>query len=310
MSVEILQNRKYSYIRGFNYFPSNITFLRDMTEMFDERLWDKELDYARDLGANTLRVWFDIDSHMRDPKHFLEVFSKIIGIVRDHGMELMPVLYNCWLDREHPFGALYPQDVYSGKRQRHYDYLESVVGTFAQEKTIVMWDLCNEPYSFGWNESCREMETEFWLDLAAFFHSLKPSQPLTMGTHSVVDHTPEAIYDALDVLSCHPYSGWENDTFMDTLMPHVSHANQTGKALVCTETFQGSLSDEVRSLCISRCKQGFQAMNVGYIAFQLMEGNMISARKDWTDSNCAPGDCGFFPFVLLDGTVRPGHSLL
>lgn len=310
--MERLINDRYSFVRGFNYFPSNVTFLRDVTEMFDENLWMKELGYARIMGANTIRVWFDIDSHMRNQERFLEVFSKILTIIRSYDMKLMPVLYNDWVDKEHPIGAIYPQDIYSGSRKRHYDYLKSVVGTFSQEETIIMWDLCNEPYSseYEWGEELLNKQTDFWLDLANYIHQLKPKQPLTMGTHSFVSRTPECIYKELDVLSCHVYQGWENDTFEETLEPHVKHANEIGKALVCTETFQGSLNDVRRALCIERCKKAFKAANVGYIAFQLMEGKMISARRDWTDDNCAPGDRGYFPFVLLDGTVRENHTLL
>lgn len=308
--MEVLQNVKYADMRGFNYMPSNITFLRDMTERFDENTWCRELDIAKALGANTLRIWFDVDAHMRNPEHFLAVFAKIVERIRERDMQMMPVLYNCWLDKGHPFGALYPQDIYQGVRDRHYAYLQDVVGTFAQEKTILMWDMCNEPYSFNWNQLCKDKETDFWLDLIACFRKVNPSQPLTMGTHSTVENTPEAIYEALDVLTCHPYAGWENDKFLDTLLPHVVHANKMGKALICSETFQGSLSDETRSLCIERCKTALKATKTGYLAFQLMEGCMTSARRDWTDLNCMPGDRGFFPFVLSDGTVRPGHSIL
>lgn len=308
--METLKNIKYADMRGFNYMPSNITFLRDVTDKFDEKIWNTELDYAKKLGANTLRVWFDIDSHMRDRENFLAVFKKIVELIGQRDMKMMPVLYNCWLDTEHPFGALYPQDIYSGKRERHYNYLKSVVGTFANEDTIIMWDMCNEPFSFLGSVARAELEIEFWQDLIAFFRKINPSQPLTMGTHSVVHLTPESIYEALDVLSCHPYEGWEKDAFVDTVLPHVEHANKMEKALVCTETFQGSLSDETRSLCVNRCKACFKELKVGYLAFQLMEGNMISARRDWTDENCMPGDRGFFPFVLKDGTVREGHSIL
>ena len=68
--MEKIKNTQYKDVRGFNYNPSNITFLRDVTEMFDEKIWERELGYAKDLGANTLRVWFDIDSHMRDEENF------------------------------------------------------------------------------------------------------------------------------------------------------------------------------------------------------------------------------------------------
>ena len=291
--MEVIKNTTYSYIRGFNYFPSNVTFLRDVTEMYEEGIWNRELEFAEKFGANTLRIWFDIDSHMRDEKKFIEVFKKIVEQVKRHNMKMMPVLYNCWLDLEHPFGALYPQEVYSKNRERHYEYIKNVVGTFANEETIIMWDLCNEPYSFGWNDKCVEQETCFWVDLIKCFREVNPSQPLTMGTHNVVEHTPRVIYELLDVLSCHPYMGWENDAFAKTLAPHVENANRMGKALVCTETFQGSLSDETRSLCIERCKKAFKEVNMGYIGFQLMAGNMISAREDWTDTNAAPGDRGF-----------------
>lgn len=304
-----LENTKYEYVRGFNYNPSNITFLRDVTEMFDEKIWERELGYAKDLGANTLRVWFDIDSHMRDEENFLTVFGKIIEMIAERGMKMMPVLYNCWVDAEHPFGAIHSQDMYSGNRQRHYHYLKSVLSAFKDEKSIIMWDLCNEPYSFGNDRESVDKETDFWLDLISCFREINPDQPLTMGTHSDVEHTPEAIFEALDVLSCHPYIGWEDDTFADTLAPHVEHANKLGKAILCTEAFQGSLSDEIRSQCIDRCKKAFKGVGMGYLAYQLMEGKMVSARRDWTDLNCKEGDRGYFPFVYLDGTVREGHSI-
>ena len=181
--MEKINDKTYSYIRGFNYFASNVTFSRDVIELYDDAIWDRELGYAEQFKANTLRIWFDIDSFMRDERLFIETFGKILNKVKAHGMKMMPVLYNCWLDLEHPFGALYPQDVYSNNRKRHYDYLQSVVGMFANDPTIVMWDLCNEPYSFGWNEKCIQQETDFWLDLIACFRKINPSQPLTMGTH-------------------------------------------------------------------------------------------------------------------------------
>ena len=78
--MELLKNTQYSEIRGFNYMPSNITFLRDVTDKFDETIWNRELDYAKNLGANTIRVWFDIDSHMQDTENFLSVFTKIVQL--------------------------------------------------------------------------------------------------------------------------------------------------------------------------------------------------------------------------------------
>ena len=80
--MEVIKNTTYSYIRGFNYFPSNVTFLRDVTEMYEEGIWNRELEFAEKFGANTLRIWFDIDSHMRDEKKFIEVFKKGLELIK------------------------------------------------------------------------------------------------------------------------------------------------------------------------------------------------------------------------------------
>lgn len=49
--METLQNTQYAAMRGFNYLPSNITYLRDVTEMFDRQIWEKELDIAKKHGS-------------------------------------------------------------------------------------------------------------------------------------------------------------------------------------------------------------------------------------------------------------------
>ncbi len=313
-----LVHRDYETVRGFNYVPSYAFILCDTMDRFDERVWDREFSYARDLNANSLRIWVSSVSYHRDPTRFLRNFEKALVLCGKHNLSVMPTLYNRWVDANYPFGQLELAHVLAPQepRNEHRTYVEQFVSAFRREPRIIMWDLCNEPYGYAYIKDAAlkaqlvKRETAFLQMILSAARDAGPSQPLTLGTCGAVDHSDPAVYDLVDVISMHPYAGWWNDEYEKEVDAYIELANRKDKPLLCTETCQGSLDDGVRVECIRKSLGVLKARGIGWYAWQLCAGEMVSARRDRTDNNAKPGDRGYMCFVLEDGSIRPGHEVI
>ena len=314
-----LNRPDYQHIRGFNYIPSYAMVLNDVMDNFDENVWDREFAYAEKLCANSLRVWVSMFSFMREPILFLRRFETILSLAEKHSVSIMPVLFNRWVDRNYPFGSTNLVEMLNPLNESHKKYIFDFLSAFHDDKRILMWDLCNEPYCY-YNapsnhvpelpEIINAIETRFWTDALALAREAGPSQPLTIGFSGPVGNTPECMHRAVDVMSFHPYEGWDGAGYAQFTDEFIAAANRFDKPLICTETCQGSLDDRVRAKCIESCVSVLSDRQTGWYVFQLMGGEMVSARPDRTDENCLPGDRGYFPFVNRDGTVRIGHEIV
>jgi hypothetical protein len=309
---------EYKKIRGFNYIPSYAFTLNDVMDRFDENTWQQEFGYAKKLNANSLRIWFSKESFSRNQDCFIRNFEKILCLAEKCHLTIMPVLYNRWVDRNYPFGQLDLTEVINEMGEEHGRYVSRVISAFKDDPRIVMWDLCNEPFSyqeaFGDMElvkKLKEYETKFWNTCINVFRGINPIQPVTLGFHGPVSNTPEELYDRVDVISFHPYLGWEDKGYEELILSYVQLANRKMKPLLCTETCQGSLNNNTRRLCVHNCLNALLKFNIGWYVFQLCSGEMVSARRDRTDLNAKDGDRGYFPFIHhTDGSIREGHEII
>jgi len=313
-----LIHKDYVNVRGFNYMPSYSFVLNDVMDSFNEQTWDREFGYACELNANSLRIWVSSVSFHRNPKRFISSFQTVLALAEKRGLSILPTLYNRWVDTLYPFGQLDLAHVIAPQPpgNEHVKYVTQMVSAFRSDRRILMWDLCNEPYCFdnieegNFKDELKCRETVFWKMVISAARDAQPSQPLTMGTCGAVDHNAMEVYDLEDVISMHPYAGWWNDDYEKEVDTHIKFANEKGKPLICTETCQGSLDDAVRQECITRSLGILKRKGIGWYAWQLCAGEMVSSRRDRTDANAKPGDRGYMCFVLEDGTVRPGHSIV
>ncbi|MCX5841388.1 MAG: cellulase family glycosylhydrolase [Deltaproteobacteria bacterium] len=313
-----LARKEYQHIRGFNYMPSYAFILFDVMDRFDVRVWDKEFGYARNLNANSLRIWVSSVSYHKDPTGFLRNFEKILLLANKHDLTIMPTLYNRWVDATYPFGQLELAHVLAPQpaHNEHRTYVMQFVSAFRFDPRIIMWDICNEPYGYAYisdaslKQELRKRETSFLQMVFAAARDADPSQPLTIGTCGATDHNDPEIYDLPDVLCCHPYAGWWNDQYEKEVDSYIDLANRKNKPLLCSETCQGSLDDHVRVECIKNSIGVLKKKGIGWYAWQLCAGEMVSARRDRTDNNAKPGDRGYMCFVLEDGSLRPGHEII
>lgn len=317
-----LVNTNYQQIRGFNYIPSYAYILNDIMDHFEEGVWDREFGYAKMLNANSLRIWVSSVSFHRDIPLFLERFTKILDIAEKYNLTIMPVLYNRWSNLDFPFGQLNYFDVIASKQPRleHKKYIKEFVSFFRHDRRIIMWDMCNEPFLYLWEsvgiddiqlvDLLNKKEIGFWELMVSYFREADASQPLTFGTGFPVDNKLSKVYELEDVVSCHPYSGWWDNGYEEEVQGYIELANRLGKPLVCSETCQGSLDDAIRSECVEKSLHTLKSHNIGWYAWLLCEGEIVSARRDRTDNNAKPGDRGYMSFVLKDGTIRSGHEII
>lgn len=313
-----LKRRDYENIRGFNYVPSYAFVLNDVMDLFNEQVWDREFGYAKNFNANSLRIWVSCVSYHRNPTRFIKDFNKALCLAEKHKLTIMPTLYNRWVDANYPFGQLDLAQVLTPQAtlNEHCKYVSQFVSAFRFDPRIVMWDICNEPYCYPYsNESSitqefRMRETSFFKMIITAARKAEPTQPLTIGTCGPIEHNDIEIFDLVDVISFHPYPGWWNDGYEKETDSYIDLANKRDKPLLCTETCQGSLDDQVRQDCITKSIGVLQRKGIGWYAWQLCAGEMVSARRDRTDTNAKPGDRGYMCFVLEDGSVRPGHEII
>jgi len=313
-----LARKDYKDVRGFNYVPSYAFVLNDIMDMFDEKVWDREFGFARDLNANSLRIWLSSVSYHRDPTRFARNFQKALCLAERHDLTIMPTLYNRWVDANYPFGQLDLAHVLAPQppHNEHAKYVTQLVSAFRSDPRIIMWDMCNEPYGYsyiresGIKQEFKKRETAFMKMLFEAARDAQPSQPLTLGTSGPVEHNDRETYDLADVICFHPYPGWWNDEYERETVSYIDLANRMDKPLLCSETCQGSLDDRVRQECIKSSIGVLRNRGIGWYAWQLCAGEMVSARRDRTDNNAKPGDRGYMCFVLEDGTIRPGHEII
>jgi hypothetical protein len=322
-----LNDTTYADVRGFNYVPSYAATIWDAIDDFDRDVWDREFGFAKRFGSNALRIWCDYLSFQKDERRFLAVWRDALELAERHGLRLMVTVSNRWTDGQWPYGQLDLASVIAGVPSPEYErYLTTFVSTFRDDARILMWDLCNEPFSRAWPpnrgpfppsdgpfaEELARLEMGFWEEAAAIVRSARPSQPITIGLHPLEPYYPAAVHELVDVISCHPYDGWWDGgaPFLAECDKWVGLANELGKPLVCSETCQGSRDDETRRELIGFCIRSLEERSVGWLAWQLMAGQVVSGRPDRVDTNNSrPGDEGPMYFVRQDGTTRPGHEL-
>jgi hypothetical protein len=315
--TEELKNTQYQQIKGFNYVPSYAATIWDVIDRFDAPTWDREFGYSKRFKSNALRIWCDFLSFQRDEDHFLKSWEKGLELAKKHGLRLMIGMSNRWVDALYPYGELELAMVLSGEPSAEYQrYLKTFIGAFKDSPQVLMWDLCNEPFQ-TWDPKQEQIksvlgarEMQFWRAAYETARAAKPSQPITIGIHGGHQWNPDAVYDVVDVISCHPYGGWWDDAkgFKDTLDFYIRIANTKGKPLIASETCQGSKNNETRTEIIRVSIRELEKRKIGWLAWQLMAGEIVTGRWDRTDHNCRPGDDSVMYFVEKDGRTRPGHE--
>jgi hypothetical protein len=280
------------WLVGSNYIPANAINELEMwqAESFDPQQIDKELGWAEAIGMNTMRVFLHDLPWKQDSAGFRQRIDSFLTIAAKHRIRPLFVLFDsCWdpmprLGPQHPPipgvhnsgwvqapGAVALEDPKQYPRLK--EYVQGVVGAFANDKRILGWDLWNEPDNTnGSSYGKREPKEKANLVLAllpqvfAWARSANPSQPLTSGVWKGDWSSPEKLepmakvqLEQSDVITFHNYS-WPED-----FEQKVSWLESYHRPIICTEFMARPAGSTFDTILPVAKKHHVGAMNWGLV---------------------------------------------
>lgn len=317
---------KQGWLVGANFIPSTAINQLEMwqAETFDTATIDKELGWAASLGMNVMRVYLHDLLHQQDSTGFYQRIDTFLEIADRHHIKIMFVLFDsCWdpfphLGKQrapkphvHNSGWVQSPGQVALKDSTQYgrleQYVKGVVGRFADDDRIIVWDVWNEPDNMT-GPSYEKVElpnkVEYVLPLLKstfqWARSAHPSQPLTSGvwagdwsSDSTLKPIEKLQLAESDIITFHNYSNPED------LETRIRQLQRYGRPLICTEymarpngsTFQG---------CLPVAKK----YDVGMINWGFVSGKTqtIYPWDSWTKTYTAEPPLWFHDIFRKDGS--------
>jgi hypothetical protein len=146
--------------------------------------------------------------------------------------------------------------------------LQDIVGTFGQDKRIIIWDLYNEPGHGG-------KYIDFVKNVFAWAREMKPAQPITIGVWTAsTGRLNRALLSSSDLVSFHEYA------IPDSMKKSVASYQKHGRPLLCTEWLHRQSGNMPEN-----CFPIFDEYKVGIYNWGLVEGRTQTyfhwgSRKD------------------------------
>ncbi len=285
--------RSQPWMRGCNYLPAdccNRTALWQELD-FEQHIAtvDRELELAASIGFNSVRVILEF--HVWNEQHdgFMARFERFLSVAAKHGVSTMVCLANdCTVPKDENYRPpqLGPQRCdwgYHGGRKnsphssaknlpgynpalddpeslkRFLVMVAEIVGKYASDPRIPVWDLFNEPGASRRNE----ISVPYVKQIFETARSVNPSQPLTSCVWRPLGQFSPAELTALelsDIVSYHSYSDYRaNIRLIDALREH-------NRPLINTEWLHRQQHNTVRELFPLFYLEGIGCWNWGFVA--------------------------------------------
>ena len=241
---------KQPWLIGCNFLPSNAINQLEMfqQESFDQQTIEKEVEWANNLGFNSLRIYLHDLLWKEDSRGFCNRLNNLLTICSKHSIRPILVLFD---DCHRPYPKLGKQPLpvigvhNSGWKQspgveivhaihegnaseeefRLKEFVQGVLTEFAEDQRILMWDIYNEPGQFGVGEQSLTLLKQTW----EWAHEVRPSQPLTACLDgSVGDEIIELNRINSDVMTFHCYEGTK-------LEQVIKNHLKLNRPMICTE---------------------------------------------------------------------------
>ena len=185
-------------IKGVNYIPRTAVNSIEMwmADTFDPDTIDEELGWARDIGYTAIRVQLQFAVWQADPDGFLQRVDKLLQLAAQHGLRVVPVLFDDLnLAGQPPQAGPQPEPVPGEYNSRWVPspapaavtdraqwpelekYVKGVMGKFKRDGRVLYWDLYNTAGNSGLGEESLPLldQTFNWA------RSLEVSQPLAVA---------------------------------------------------------------------------------------------------------------------------------
>jgi hypothetical protein len=284
------------WLVGSNYVPRSAINQLEMWQeaTFDPAQIDQEFTWAESMGMNTMRVFLHDMLWQQDAAGFRKRIDRFLTIASRHHIRPVLVLFDsCWdplphLGPQHPpipgihnSGWVQSPGVTALRDSTQYgrlkEYVQGVVGAFANDDRILAWDIWNEPGAENAGSyPAQEMKPKEKVALVAVLlpqafawaRAANPTQPLTSGLWGLESSPDGASLPELqqiqlresDVITFHNYS-WP-----ESFERQVTWLKKYNRPVICTEYMArpvGSTFDTI--LPIAR-QNHVGAMNWGFVA--------------------------------------------
>jgi Cellulase (glycosyl hydrolase family 5) len=247
---------------GSNFLPSNAVNELEMWQAgtFDAAEIDREFGWAEKLGMNTMRVFLHNLLWEQDAPGFQKRIDQFLAIASRHHIRPVFVLFDsCW-DPDPKLGLQRPPIpgvhnsgwvqapgravlIDAGQYPKLKDYVQGVVGAFANDPRVLAWDVWNEPdntndSSYGKLEPTNKRDLILALlpQVFEWARAAHPTQPLTSGVwtgdwSSLDKMSPMARVqiEKSDVITFHNYDWPEG------FETRVEQLQQFHRPIICTE---------------------------------------------------------------------------
>jgi len=185
-----------SNVRGFNYTAANVAASPrhhiDHWLSYSPATTEFDLDLAKRLNLNQVRVFLAYDAYVKDKAAFREHLLHFVRACRKRDIGVMPVV-------------TYSREIIADKASWPLarEWAADLVKTIGNEPGLAFWDVLNEPDWPTTPESWVRQRFEFAKYMAGVFHELDPRTPVTIGMAFVPGM--EELADYVDVLQFHDY---------------------------------------------------------------------------------------------------------
>jgi hypothetical protein len=283
--------KEKGWLLGCNYAPSTAVNQLEMweAETFDPATIDRELGWAEGLGFNTIRVFLHDLLWAHDAKGLLERMETFLTIAHSHGIGVMFVLFDSvWNPFPEPGKREYKLGVHNSgwlqspgieilkDKKRHDEmegYVKGVIGHFANDSRVHVWDLFNEPCNRNLTSyGSHEPENKADLSLAllrktfAWARTMNPTQPLTSGVW--IGEWCEEKIKALDHFMLHnsdiiTFHNYDNPEEMERRIQLLKRFN---RPILCTEYMARAFNNTFESILPILKKYNVGGYNWGFVS--------------------------------------------
>lgn len=258
----------YPAIRGANYCAAGGHHVEHWLN-YDPKETARDLDYARKIHLNQVRVFLSYSAYLKDKDAFRRNLVDLARACQTRGIGLMPVV---------SYKAEMPHESAPWPISRAW--VQELIQTLGNEPALTIWDAFNEP-DYPPTHKDHAAIMDYARVMAQLFHELGSRAPVTIGY--AFEKSMEENGDVVDVLSFHDYSP-TRDEIRNQIEAAGRFAAKVGKPVINTE-----IGCTARANPYDVAIEEYSRARVGFYVWELM------ITKHWGDVHGI-----FYP----DGTIR------
>lgn len=267
---------EHKWITGANYIPATAINQLEMWQAatFDSVTIDKELGWAENIGFNTMRVFLHSVAWKEDPEGFKKRMGQFLTIAAKHHIQPLFVFFDdCW-NKEPKAGTQpapktgihnsgwvqdpgQPASEDSSNFPALEKYVKDVLGSFAHDKRILLWDLYNEPGNNGKGDA----SIPLLIKIFGWARDVHPDQPVSAGLWDWnLTKLNVLQVNNSDIITYHDYEELPMHQRVISLLQVI------GRPLICTEYMARTRNSRFATILPLLKKENVGAINWGFVA--------------------------------------------